>query len=954
MDLCGFVPLNNPPVMLGKDIKCVFYTNLFRKRYFRPMVNLHIVLRHGVFAALFIALMAPLSVAGQHRLSTDGPLIVNEAGDAVLLRGMGLGGWMLQEGYMLQTAGFANAQFEIRNKIEQLIGEEATDDFYTAWLQNHVTKADIDAMKSWGFNSVRLPMHYNLFPLPIEEEPVPGENTWLELGFELSDSLISWCKQNEMYVVLDLHGAPGGQGYDAAISDYDPTKPSLWESVDNRNKMAALWKRLAEHYVDEDWVAGYDLLNEPNWDLPGGTALRSLYVQCTDSIRSVDPDHIIFIEGNWWANDFSGLTPPWDDQLVYSPHKYWSYNDEGSMNFATSIRSAYNVPLYLGESGENSNVWFRDAIHLLEDLQIGWAWWPLKKVASISAPLSIEKSPEYQLLLDYWSGDAAQPTAEFATDALMDLAEKLKYEHCVKQLNVVDAMFRQVQLDTSIPFDADQQVPGIIHATDFDMGVVGAAYGDIQVANYHVSSGNYTEWNSGWQYRNDGVDITFATDPVHSNGYKVSWLATDEWMKYTVDVQSGGLFDIRMRVSVGETPGLVHFETEGGDVSGYVELPLSGIPGGWQTVTVEDVYLEEGPVGLVFWADEGGFEVSHFDFSFTGTPAADVDLNMVNAKTLGPQQVAVTLNKPLQLPLLDAVEDFTLYADGTPLTLLAMQADPEADRVIVLDVQEGMDATMELTLSYNGNTVMEPGGGDLAAFVNAEVFNDLDFRFAIPGWIEAEEFSQQTGVELEATSDNGGGQNVGFLDAGDVMEYKVNVRYSGDYDVNIRTASEESGALSMELVGEDGQVTGLGNFQLAATGGWQTWSTSTREVNIDAGIYTLRVIVQEAPFNLNWYEFDYKDEVDEPGFTSFQSVLAYPNPVQTGQVTVAFSVFFPQNLTLSIYDAQGRPVFGETYFDVVNIEETLSLQGLAAGVYEVFVHREDGTINTGRFLKPIR
>ncbi len=918
------------------------------------MLRHRIVFVLAAFIGLFCAVMAPGSLQGQHRLSTEGPLIVNEAGEPFLLRGMGLGGWMLQEGYMLQTAGFANAQYEIRNKIEQLIGEDATDEFYTAWLQNHVTRADIDAMKAWGFNSVRLPMHYNLFTLPIEDEPVEGENTWLELGFQLSDSLVSWCKQNEMYVVLDLHGAPGGQGYDAAISDYDPTKPSLWESVENRNKMAALWKRLAEHYVDEDWVAGYDLLNEPNWDLPGGTALRSLYVQCTDSIRSVDPDHIIFIEGNWWANDFSGLTPPWDDNLVYSPHKYWSINDEGSMNFATGLRDAYNVPLYLGESGENSNVWFRDAIHLLEGLDIGWAWWPLKKVASISAPLSIVKSPEYQVLLDYWSGDAAQPSAQFATDALMDLAEKLKFENCLRQENVVDAMFRQVQSDESIPFEADQHIPGIIHATDFDMGVVGSAYGDIQVANYHVSTGNYTEWNSGWQYRNDGVDITFATDPVHSNGYKVSWLATDEWMKYTVNVQSAGLYDIRMRVSGGIAPGLVHFETAGGDVSGYVELPISSIPGGWQTVTVEDVYFDEGPVGLVFWADEGGFEVSHFDFSFTGTPASEVDLSLVNAKTLGPQQVAVTLNKPLQLPLLDAAEDFILYADGTPLTLLGMQADAEADRVIILDVQEGMDATMDLTLSYNGSSVAEPDGGSLSAFVNAEVFNDLDFRFAIPGWIEAEEFSLQTGVELEVTSDNGGGQNVGFLDAGDVMEYKVNVRYSGDYDVNIRTASESAGSLTMELVTEDGQVTGLGNFQLSATGGWQTWATSTREVNIDAGIYTLRVIVQDAPFNLNWYEFDYKDEVEDGGFTSFQTVLAYPNPVQTGEVTVAFSVFFPQNLTLSIYDAQGRPVFGETYYDVLSIEEKLSLQGLAAGVYEVFVHREDGTINTGRFLKPIR
>ena len=189
----------------------------------------------------------------------------------------------------------ANPQWEIRQKIEETIGEEATEEFYDAWLHNHVQKSDIDSMKAWGFNSVRLPMHYNLFTLPIEEEPVTGENTRREIGFELTDSLISWCKQNEIYVVLDLHAAPGGQGYDAAISDYNPANPSLWQSAENRNKMVALWKRLAEHYSDEDWVAGYDLLNEPNWELPGNTAMRALYEEVTDSIRTVDPDHIIFI-----------------------------------------------------------------------------------------------------------------------------------------------------------------------------------------------------------------------------------------------------------------------------------------------------------------------------------------------------------------------------------------------------------------------------------------------------------------------------------------------------------------------------------------------------------------------------------------------------------------------------------------------------------------------------------
>ena len=234
----------------------------------------------------------------QHFLHTDGHVIVNEIQDTIHLKGMGLGGWMIQEGYMLQTADFANAQHEIRAEIEALIGIANTNQFYEDWLSNHVRKTDIDSLKAWGFNSVRLPMHYNLFTLPIEDEPIAGQNTWLTKGFELTDSLIAWCKQNQMYVILDLHAAPGGQGYDAAISDYDPTKPSLWESEANKKKTIALWKKIAEKYSNEPWVAGYDLLNEPNWDLPGDTALKNLYKDITDSIRSVDTKHILFIEGN--------------------------------------------------------------------------------------------------------------------------------------------------------------------------------------------------------------------------------------------------------------------------------------------------------------------------------------------------------------------------------------------------------------------------------------------------------------------------------------------------------------------------------------------------------------------------------------------------------------------------------------------------------------------------------
>lgn len=215
---------------------------------------------------ILISILITFRATGQDFLKADGKKIVNTKGENVLLRGIGLGGWMLQEGYMLRL-NKDGQQYKIRERIEALLSKEQTDEFYDVWLSHHTTKTDIDSLKAWGFNSVRLPMHYNLYTLPADKEPIPGQNTWLAKGFALTDSLLSWCKANGMYLILDLHAAPGGQGNDLNISDRDSSKPSLWQSEANQQKTIALWKKLAEHYANEPAIAAYDIINEPNWDL---------------------------------------------------------------------------------------------------------------------------------------------------------------------------------------------------------------------------------------------------------------------------------------------------------------------------------------------------------------------------------------------------------------------------------------------------------------------------------------------------------------------------------------------------------------------------------------------------------------------------------------------------------------------------------------------------------------
>lgn len=388
-----------------------------------------------------IALAASCEKPRTNFLSTEGKQIVNEQGENVLLRGLGLGGWMLQEPYMLKLSGVAVAQYDIRNKITELIGEERCSEFYAAWLRNMITERDIDSVKAWGFNSIRLPMHYNLFTLPVEEEPVTGQDTWKEEGFRMTDDLLSWCRKNEIWLILDLHAAPGGQGNDIPIADVDTLKPKLWESEENRRKTVALWRKLAERYKDEEWIGGYDLINETNYPMDGNKPLHELLLSITKAVREVDTSHIIFIEGNDFANNYTGLTPPWDENMVYSFHKYWNPTTTETIQKYLDLREEFNVPIWMGESGENNNEWYRSAVRLLESNNIGWAWWTIKKVDSESGIMNVVRPEGYQAIIDYWAGKGARPDPDEAYRTIMQLTESVKLENCTINYPVLDALF---------------------------------------------------------------------------------------------------------------------------------------------------------------------------------------------------------------------------------------------------------------------------------------------------------------------------------------------------------------------------------------------------------------------------------------------------------------------------------------------------------------------------------
>ena len=889
---------------------------------------------------LIFLIMGYLGSLGAQNIRALGTTIVDENQDEVLLRGVGLGGWMLQEGYMMNSNGGADTQHEFKEKLTLLVGPDNTNQFYQNWLDNFVTEADINAIANWGFNSVRVALHYNLLTLPIEDEPIEGENTWIEEGFERIDELMSWCSANNIYLILDLHAAPGGQGSDAAISDYDPDKPSLWESELNRDKTVALWGQLADRYKDEPWMGGYGLLNEVNWWPLDGSVLRAFYIETTQAIRAVDQNHIIFIGGNSWSNDFSGLTPPWDSNLVYEFHKYWSYNDTESIQWVLDMQNQHNIPLWCGETGENSNVWYKDAMSLYETNNIGWSCWPYKRIATTVAPYSVSSNPNYEAIINFWKGEGPEPSVASAMAGLNQLTDDILLENNTFYKDVVDAYIRQPQDNTSIPY-TEHTIPGLVYLSDYDLGTNGIAYFDQDVANYSLSTDQYEAWNRGWTYRNDGVDIQENSDTDNSNGLHLSFIEKDEWVNYTVDVQESGFYNIDLRYATPQSGGQIKYLIDGNDISEQITLSNTG---GWNNFTnhsTNNIYIEEGVQTFqILVTGTISFNMSSLNFSISNDPIPA--MQAMSAVTVADERsVNLALNHPLTAQTID-ISSFEFLVNENTYNIDSIEIDPTNSLVLVITLSDYLYYQDNIKINHTGGVINSDYNSVLGALIDFPVQNNLEERFYIPGLIQAESFTNQSGLATENTTDAGGGLNIGYTDIDDYAEYPVFISQSGIYDLNFRIAAQwQSGRIELSLI-ENGTSEILGLFNLPVTGGWQSWVTSANEINLEAGVYTLKLRVDQSGFNLNWMEFLYSDSNLSTNISesTMPNISLYPNPFNSSitlKTTLNNKIY---NVTL--FDISGRIIIVKK--DINSTSKKINLSNLINGSYFLKIITGSGEI----------
>lgn len=334
-------------------------------------------------AQLLFFVLAFMPLSAEERLSflhTEGIHIVDESGRTVVLRGINFGGWLAEELWMLpfkETPPEGSNFLPIKDHVslwravEKRFGKPEMEKMRTHFRNIFFQEADFARIAASGFNCVRLPFFFDVM------EESTGLFIWLDKAVEAAN-------RYGLYLILDLHGAPGRQNREHHSGEEEVSR--LFQDHTFVQKTCALWAQIAERYKERSVIAGYDLLNEP-MGASNSTTLYLVQDQIYRAIRAHDNKHLIFIEDGF--KGFGSMPNPqiagWKN-VVFSSHTYpHADNLENELQELIEkilvIRSTYVVPFYLGEFNVRPNCsaeMIKKCIQTFQEKGISWSFWTYK------------------------------------------------------------------------------------------------------------------------------------------------------------------------------------------------------------------------------------------------------------------------------------------------------------------------------------------------------------------------------------------------------------------------------------------------------------------------------------------------------------------------------------------------------------------------------------------------
>lgn len=382
-------------------------------------------------------------------VKVQGHDLIKPNGEKLFIQGTNLGNWLNPEGYMFNF-GRTNSAWMIDLLFREMVGPDFTDEFWTAFKDNYITRKDIEFIKAQGANTIRLPFNYKLFT----DEDYMGMKTSCNgaEGFARMDSCITWCRDNDLYLILDMHDCPGSQTGDNIDDGYG--YPWLFESEKSQQLFCDIWKQIAARYANEPVVLGYELMNEPiahffeNQEF-FNSRLEPLYKRAVAAIREVDKNHIVLLGGGFWNSHFQMFNDwTFDDNIMYTCHRYGGDPTAEAIADYIYHRDKTGLPMYMGEFGHNTMEWQSSMVQVLKDNNIGYTFWPYKKMGDscmngITAPEGwndVVRTYSETSRGTYTEFREARPDQEIARKLMLQLIENMKFENCVPQTDYINSM----------------------------------------------------------------------------------------------------------------------------------------------------------------------------------------------------------------------------------------------------------------------------------------------------------------------------------------------------------------------------------------------------------------------------------------------------------------------------------------------------------------------------------
>lgn len=385
----------------------------------------------SIFALFLILILVTPAIAqsdDSRFVHTNGVKIVAPNGELLFFNGINLGNWLLWEGYLMMGDFKYRTHTQFMNSLTDVFGSmEKAVEFEHQWRLHYVDERAIADIKKLGFNSVRVPFHYNLFW---------SDGKLKDDGFRYLDRLVDWCRLQHLYVLLDMHAAPGYQNPGDHADNVNSNAKQPRESVqfwdgDHVQIAAKIWRHIARHYRDEPVIWGYDLINEPVPEDGREYELLPSMITMRNAIREVDANHIIVAEGSWWGSDLtkldwtdpkvqsaSGISAQWDSKLVYELHHYGPVDDTiGREAMAQQLK----IPIILGECGETDPANLLATVRWARETLSGCFPWSFKKMSHDKTLWTVPPNRSYERLKECIDTGAVAPESLYRS--MIDFAK---------------------------------------------------------------------------------------------------------------------------------------------------------------------------------------------------------------------------------------------------------------------------------------------------------------------------------------------------------------------------------------------------------------------------------------------------------------------------------------------------------------------------------------------------